>query len=167
MGGCDKQRRTWRQRKPTSSSRKRHIVSLRLIATRTQGWRKQARYRNDKEGNLCGPQTVSGKTGLFDCWTSLERGIKSNELTFVKEHLFDPLNAAIRDAKILGAQFIICPYLAHPKTGMTAEDAHRCGFGVVVVEDACRGIDMGGSIDAARQAFSGLAIACVAAEAIG
>src|SRR5437660_1689887 len=52
MGGCDKQRRTWRQRKPTSSSRKRHIVSLRLIATRTQGWRKQARYRNDKEGNL-------------------------------------------------------------------------------------------------------------------
>ena len=39
----------------------------------------------------------------------------------------------------------------------SAEDAHRCGFAVVVVEDACRGIDMGGSMDAARQAFAHLA----------
>ena len=48
----------------------------------------------------------------------------------------------------------------------SAEDAHRCGFEVVVVEDACRGIDMGGSVDAARQAFGCLGIPCVAAEAI-
>jgi nicotinamidase/pyrazinamidase len=49
----------------------------------------------------------------------------------------------------------------------SAEDAHRCGFEVVVVEDACRGIDMAGSMDAAHQAFSHLAIPRVAADAIG
>jgi nicotinamidase/pyrazinamidase len=48
----------------------------------------------------------------------------------------------------------------------SAEDAHRCGFDVVVVEDACRGIDMGGSVDAARRAFAQLAIPRVAVEAI-
>ena len=46
----------------------------------------------------------------------------------------------------------------------SAEDAHRCGFGVVVVEDACRGIDVGGSMDSARGAFAELAVPCVAAE---
>ena len=49
----------------------------------------------------------------------------------------------------------------------SAEDAHRCGFEVVVVEDACRGIDMAGSMDAARQAFSHMAIPRVGFEAIG
>jgi nicotinamidase/pyrazinamidase len=49
----------------------------------------------------------------------------------------------------------------------SAEDAHRCGFAVVVVEDACRGIDMGGSLDATREAFARLAIPCVAAESLG
>ena len=49
----------------------------------------------------------------------------------------------------------------------SAEDAHRCGFEVVVVEDACRGIDMSGSMDAARQAFAHLAILSVPTDAIG
>ncbi len=49
----------------------------------------------------------------------------------------------------------------------SAEDAHRCGFEVVVVDDACRGIDVGGSMDATRQAFSHLTIHRLAAEAIG
>jgi len=53
---------------------------------------------NDKEGHLCGPNTVSGATGVFDCWTPIERGIKSNELTYIKVNLFDPLNAAVRNA---------------------------------------------------------------------
>jgi nicotinamidase/pyrazinamidase len=44
----------------------------------------------------------------------------------------------------------------------SAEDAHRCGFEVVVVDDACRAIDLGGSLDAARQAFARLAIPRVA-----
>jgi nicotinamidase/pyrazinamidase len=48
----------------------------------------------------------------------------------------------------------------------SAEDAHRCGFEVAVAEDACRGIGMGSSIDAARQAFANLAIACVQADSV-
>jgi nicotinamidase/pyrazinamidase len=49
----------------------------------------------------------------------------------------------------------------------SAEDAHRCGFAVVVVEDACRGIDVGGSMDETRRSLSRLGIPRVAAEAIG
>jgi nicotinamidase/pyrazinamidase len=48
----------------------------------------------------------------------------------------------------------------------SAEDAHRCGFAVVVVEEACRGIDVGSSMDATRLALSSLDIACVAAEEV-
>ena len=48
----------------------------------------------------------------------------------------------------------------------SAEDAHRRGFEVAVVEDACRGIDMGGSMDAAHQAFARLGIPCVAAKTL-
>ncbi|PWR19403.1 bifunctional nicotinamidase/pyrazinamidase [Zavarzinia aquatilis] len=45
----------------------------------------------------------------------------------------------------------------------TAEDAHAAGFEVVVVEDACRAIDLGGSLDAARRAFAARGIPCVGA----
>ncbi|MBO0743282.1 MAG: isochorismatase family protein, partial [Hyphomicrobiaceae bacterium] len=47
----------------------------------------------------------------------------------------------------------------------SAEDAHRCGFEAVVIEDACRGIDVGGSMAAAHQAFARSAIRCVGAQA--
>ena len=49
----------------------------------------------------------------------------------------------------------------------SAEDAHRCGFGAVLVEDACRGIDIGGSVDAARRALAERSIPCVSADAVG
>src|SRR5215813_14518001 len=48
----------------------------------------------------------------------------------------------------------------------SAEDAQRCGLEAVVIEEACRGIDVGGSMAAAAQAFAKLAIARVAVEAI-
>lgn len=48
----------------------------------------------------------------------------------------------------------------------SAEDAHREGFEAVVIEDACRGIDVGGSMAATRDAFKTLGIACVAAGAV-
>ena len=48
----------------------------------------------------------------------------------------------------------------------SAEDAHRCGFAVIVVEDACRAIDVAGSLAATRQALAQLAIPCVAAQTI-
>lgn len=49
----------------------------------------------------------------------------------------------------------------------SAEDARRCGFEVVVIEDACRGIDMGGSVAATWAALSSLGIPCITEEAIG
>jgi len=49
----------------------------------------------------------------------------------------------------------------------SAEDAHRSGFGVVVVEDACRGIDVQGSVDETRHLLADLGIPTIAASDIG
>ncbi len=43
----------------------------------------------------------------------------------------------------------------------TAEDANLTGLKVVVIEDACRGIDLEGSVAAARRSFEQLNIPCV------
>lgn len=49
----------------------------------------------------------------------------------------------------------------------SAEDARREGFDVVVVEDACRAIDVSGSLADTHRSFSALGIPCVAADAVG
>ena len=49
----------------------------------------------------------------------------------------------------------------------SAEDARRQGFDVAVIEDACRGIDLGGSVKAARESFAALGIETGSAEAVG
>jgi nicotinamidase/pyrazinamidase len=49
----------------------------------------------------------------------------------------------------------------------SAEDARTLGFDVVILEDACRAIDTGGSLDAARESFAAMGIACVASGGIG
>jgi nicotinamidase/pyrazinamidase len=46
----------------------------------------------------------------------------------------------------------------------SAEDAKREGLDVTVVEDACRGIDMDGSVVATRRAFAALGIKCINSE---
>jgi nicotinamidase/pyrazinamidase len=43
----------------------------------------------------------------------------------------------------------------------SAEDAIRSGFAVAVIEDACRGIDMEGSMAATHRSFESLKIPCV------
>ena len=48
----------------------------------------------------------------------------------------------------------------------SAEDAQRMGFAAIVVEDACRGIDMAGSVAATHESFAALGIDCVTAEAV-
>jgi len=48
----------------------------------------------------------------------------------------------------------------------SAEDARREGFGVFVIEDACRGIDVDGSVAATRASLAALGIACIAAPDI-
>jgi len=45
----------------------------------------------------------------------------------------------------------------------SAEDAKREGFTVFVVEDACRGIDVDGSVAATRASLAALGITCVSA----
>ncbi len=49
----------------------------------------------------------------------------------------------------------------------SAEDAQREGFAAIVIEDACRAIDLNGSADDTRAAFEKLGIRCVKADAIG
>ena len=44
----------------------------------------------------------------------------------------------------------------------SAEDAKREGFEAIVFEDACRGIDVDGSVGATREAFKSLGIHCIA-----
>ena len=48
----------------------------------------------------------------------------------------------------------------------SAADARRVGFEVVVIEDACRGMDMNGSVAATRQALQSLGVPCTTTEAI-
>jgi nicotinamidase/pyrazinamidase len=45
----------------------------------------------------------------------------------------------------------------------SAEDAVREGFAVVVVEDACRGIDVRGSMAATRASLAALGVSSIAA----
>ncbi len=48
----------------------------------------------------------------------------------------------------------------------SAEDAHREGFEAIVIEDACRAIDIDGSAAATRAQFETLGIRCVTASEI-
>jgi nicotinamidase/pyrazinamidase len=48
----------------------------------------------------------------------------------------------------------------------SAEDARREGFAVVVIEDACRAIDVEGSAQATRDAFAALGIRCVSSSTV-
>lgn len=49
----------------------------------------------------------------------------------------------------------------------SAEDASREGFGVIVVEDACRGIDLDGSMRAAEESLDSLGAGRIQSAAIG
>src|SRR5215470_9858077 len=48
----------------------------------------------------------------------------------------------------------------------SAEDARHAGFDVVIVEDACRGIDLDGSMRATRESFAALGVACVSSQTV-
>jgi nicotinamidase/pyrazinamidase len=49
----------------------------------------------------------------------------------------------------------------------SADDARHCGFEVVVIEDARRGIDMGGFVATTQAALSSLGVLCICEAAIG
>jgi nicotinamidase/pyrazinamidase len=48
----------------------------------------------------------------------------------------------------------------------SAEDACRSGFAAVVVEDACRAIDIDGSAAQTRSSLAGLGVPCIGSEAL-
>jgi nicotinamidase/pyrazinamidase len=48
----------------------------------------------------------------------------------------------------------------------SAEDAHREGFVVVVIEDACRGIDVNGTVAATRRDLAALGVTTVGRDAL-
>ena len=48
----------------------------------------------------------------------------------------------------------------------SAEDAHRAGFEAIVVEDACRGIDVDGSMAATHALFGTLGIHCISTNMV-
>jgi nicotinamidase/pyrazinamidase len=48
----------------------------------------------------------------------------------------------------------------------SAQDARREGFAPIVIEDACRGIDVGGSMAKARRVLAEFNVACVPANAV-
>ena len=66
----------------------------------------------------------------------------------------------LRRVFLAGLAFDFCVYYS-------ASDAVRHGFEAVVIEDACRGIDVEGSMAAARCGLAALGVQCVAAAAIG
>jgi nicotinamidase/pyrazinamidase len=49
----------------------------------------------------------------------------------------------------------------------SAEDARREGLAAVVIEDACRGIDVDGSVAATRASFASLGVTCIGSAIIG
>jgi Isochorismatase family len=49
----------------------------------------------------------------------------------------------------------------------SAEDARRLGFEAVVIADACRGIDLDGSVAATRASFAERGVVCVGAGEVG
>jgi len=49
----------------------------------------------------------------------------------------------------------------------SAEDARREGFEVVVIDDACRGIDVDGSVLKTRELFNTLGVHCANVDSIG
>jgi nicotinamidase/pyrazinamidase len=61
---------------------------------------------------------------------------------------------------LVGLAFDFC-------VGYSADDAHRDGFGVVVIADACRGIDVDGSVATTRQRLEALQVAFVESEDVG
>ena len=61
-----------------------------------------------------------------------------------------------------GFKRVVCAGLAFDYcVRFSAEDAKAQGFEVMVIEKACRGIDLGGSVAAARTAFAAVGIALV------
>ena len=63
----------------------------------------------------------------------------------------------ISDLAFVGLAFDFC-------VRYSAEDAAKLGFGVTVIEDACRAIDLDGSLDATQKSFAALSVNVVSSH---
>jgi len=63
-------------------------------------------------------------------------------------------DARLRRVFLVGLAFDFC-------VGWSAEDAQHQGFVAIVVEDACRAIDVDGSVTATRRRLAARGIACI------
>jgi nicotinamidase/pyrazinamidase len=66
----------------------------------------------------------------------------------------------LRRVFLAGLAFDFC-------VGWSAEDAHRQGFTAIVIDDACRGIDVDGSVAKTRRRLEALPVAFVESEDVG
>ena len=66
---------------------------------------------------------------------------------------------ALRRVFLAGLAFDFC-------VRYSAEDARRSGLEAIVIEDACRGIDLDGSVSATHAALTALGVPCVRAEGV-
>ncbi len=67
------------------------------------------------------------------------------------------MSAVSRGVFLAGLAFDFC-------VRYSAEDARREGFAVFVIEDACRGIDLDGSVAATRASLAALGVPCISAR---
>ncbi len=67
---------------------------------------------------------------------------------------------ALKRIFLVGLAFDFC-------VRFSAEDAHRLGFDAIVVEDACRGIDVEGSVAATQRSLADLGVSLIDAAALG
>ena len=65
----------------------------------------------------------------------------------------------LRRAFLAGLAFDFC-------VRYSAEDARREGLEAIVIEDACRGIDVDGSVDATRRKLAELGVRCITVDEI-
>ena len=56
--------------------------------------------------------------------------------------------------------------VSDPPLNKRCRHHRREGFEAIVIEDACRGIDLGGSVAATRASFAANKISCIRAEGV-
>ena len=109
-------------------------------------------YTSPRQRSCCARASI-GQIDSYSTFYENDRKTPTGLIGYLRERGFDRVFLA-------GLAFDFC-------VRYSAEDAYREGFEVVVVEDACRGIDVDGSMAATRESFRTLGIVCTTAEAVG
>jgi nicotinamidase/pyrazinamidase len=115
-----------------------------------------ADFHHDLEIPHAGLVIRKGMNRLIDSYSAFyenDRETPTGLVGYLRER-------GIRRVFLAGLAFDFC-------VRYSAEDARRENFIVTVIEDACRGIDVGGSVAATAASLTGLGIPCIAAWEVG